>query len=282
MIPLLLLAAAVALTWLAASGAPYAVSAGPLPLPVAAAVLAFAINFAAFVPAAAWRTERFYDLLGSLTYLAVVGLVLATAPLGPAGLAVAACVTLWALRLGSFLVWRVHAAGRDRRFDQLKHHPGRFAVAWALQALWVTLTLLAALIQWTWPRAVDPWLPVGLALWAAGFTLEVVADAQKARFRADPAHRGRWIDVGLWAWCRHPNYLGEIILWTGVFLCGVGGYRGWGWLAAASPLFVFALLRFGSGVPLLEAAARERWGQDAAWQAYMARTPRLVPRPPRR
>jgi steroid 5-alpha reductase family enzyme len=120
---------------------------------------------------------------------------------------------------------------------------------------------------------------VGLAVWVAGFAVEATADLQKSRFRADPANRGAFISTGLWAWSRHPNYCGEIVLWIGVALIAVPVLHGWQWVSLISPVFVFLLLTRISGVPLLEKRADERWGDQNDYQAYKARTPVLVPRP---
>ena len=279
-------------TLLVAGGATAALSAGalslgPVGLPVAAAGLAFALNLGAWSVASALRSERFYDLVGTATYLSVTALCLAVAgragALGPRGLVVAALVAVWAVRLGSFLVRRIRRDGKDGRFDALKTHPGRFLVPWSLQGLWVTLTLAAALVVWSRPEA-GPALAwtdlLGAAVWAAGFGIEVSADRQKARFKQHPANAGRFIDTGWWAWSRHPNYFGEITLWVGVFLLSLPTLSGWTWLAAISPAFVALLLTRISGVPLLEQRADARWGGQPAYEAYKARTPVLIPRPP--
>jgi len=249
---------------------------------VVLALLALGIQLVAWAVASWRRTERFYDLTGSLTYMAVVHVanaLHASADTGPRVLLVSLLVLVWCTRLGVFLAWRVHRDGGDARFDTMKHQPGTFLVAWSLQGLWVVLTLLptlAVLVGRNVPLGlVDV---VGVGLWVVGFTLEVVADAQKRRFRADPTHDGRFIDVGLWSRVRHPNYLGEITLWLGVFLLAVPTLHGTAWLAAVSPVFVFVLLRFVSGVPILERRAEAQWGTDPVFRAYMARTGRLLPR----
>ena len=105
-----------------------------------------------------------------------------------------------------------------------------------------------------------------------------MADRQKQAFRADPANRERFIETGLWGRCRHPNYLGEIVLWTGVALVAWPALAGWQRATLVSPVFVFVLLTRISGIPLLEARARRRWGSDPAFLAYLERTPRLLPR----
>lgn len=281
---LLCLAAGLGLGWLTGVDA---VAYGPLPLTAALVLVAFLVQWLAFVPAYVQRTERFYDLTGSLTYLTVVGLALVLTarvrPPGPRELMVAAMVVVWALRLGSFLVRRIRRDGKDGRFDEIKQSAPRFFVAWTLQGLWVSLTALAALTILT---DADPAAPLGLVeglgalVWATGFAVEVAADAQKRAFKARAGTEGQFIDEGLWSWSRHPNYFGEIVLWTGIFLIGAGRFEGTQWLAAVSPVFVYLLLTRISGLPMLEARADERWGGQPDYQAYKARTPVLLLKPP--
>ena len=100
-------------------------------------------------------------------------------------------------------------------------------------------------------------------------------------FRADPANEGRFITTGLWAWSRHPNYFGEILLWAGIALIAFPVLQGAQLATLISPVFVFVLLTRISGVPLLESRGKKRWGDEPAYQEYKARTPVLWPRPPR-
>lgn len=246
-------------------------------------VLAFAVQWVVFVPSFIGRTEHYFDLTGSLTYLALAGGALVAGHGDVRALLLAGLVAAWALRLGGFLFLRVKQDGADGRFDQIKHSFPRFLMTWTVQGLWVFLTLAATLAAMTGPQAVPlgPLAALGAVLWAIGFALEVVADAQKRAFRRDPANAGRFITTGLWAWSRHPNYAGEIVLWTGIALIAAETLSGWRWVALVSPLFVYALLTRVSGIPLLEARGRKRWGGDPAYQAYVARTPVLWPRPPR-
>jgi len=242
--------------------------------------LAFALQWLAFVPAWRLQTETFYDLTGALTYLSVIWLAVALTPgQSAASLLLAACINLWALRLGSFLFLRIRADGKDSRFDQIKPYASRFLFTWTLQGLWVVITAGCALAAITSGRMAEMGLPglLGLTLWVLGFTIEVVADSQKRRFRRTQGAE-RFIDSGLWARSRHPNYFGEIILWLGIALMSLPALQGWQWATLISPVFVFVLLTRVSGIPLLERKAERRWGQDPQWQAYKARTPALVPR----
>ena len=119
------------------------------------AAVAFAVNWLAFIPANIVQTERFYDLTGSLTYLSVVALAVAlSGPLDVRSMLIAALVTVWAIRLGSFLFLRIQRDGKDDRFDEIKINPLRFFLAWTLQALWVLFTAGAALAVKT-PTLID-------------------------------------------------------------------------------------------------------------------------------
>ncbi len=245
--------------------------------------LAFAINWLVFVHAWRAQTERYYDLTGSLTYASVTLLGLAATPsLDPRRMLLAAMVFVWAGRLGSFLFRRISRDGSDGRFDAIKPSFSRFLMAWTLQGLWVLLTVGCALAAITTRRSVelDAFALAGATIWLLGFGLETVADAQKSRFRADPANRGRFIDVGLWAWSRHPNYFGEITLWLGVAIAALPALEGWQHATLISPVFVYVLLTRVSGIPLLEARSRRRWRDDPGYRAYCERTPVLFPRPP--
>jgi steroid 5-alpha reductase family enzyme len=244
--------------------------------------LAFLIQWLAFIPAYLLQSERFFDLTGGLTYIAVTTMAVL---LGPAidgrAIVLLVVVVAWAARLGAYLFRRIHRAGKDARFDEIKPSFVRFLNTWTLQGLWVSLTLAAALAAITTTVRKDLEL-VGLAgclVWCAGFAMEATADLQKSRFRADPQNEGRFIATGLWSWSRHPNYFGEIVLWIGVALIALPVLRGWQWVTLISPLFVILLLTRVSGVPLLEKSADRRWGGQDDYEAYKRCTPVLVPLP---
>lgn len=244
---------------------------------------AFAINWIAFVPAFIKQTEHYYDLIGSVTYLTTTVLAVALAnPSGARGWLLTALIVIWALRLGTFLFRRVKAVGKDGRFDRLKTNAPRFAMTWTLQALWVVFTAAAAhaAIAAAEPKPLGVWALLGLLIWLIGFGFEAVADSQKSAFRSDPSNAGRFITSGLWAWSRHPNYFGEIVLWIGIAVIAAPVLSGWQYLTLLSPVFVIVLLTRISGLPALEARAQKRWGDDPEYQHYKATTPVLIPRPP--
>ena len=251
------------------------------PAMTALALGAFAIQWLAFIPARLFQTERFYDLTGSITYIAVTlaAIKAATAPSGAQWL-IAIMIFIWAGRLGSFLFRRIHAAGGDQRFDHIKVSSSRFFVAWTLQGAWVVMTSCAALtaILSAEQTAVGVIYVMGAVMWVAGFVIEVMADQQKSRFRADLANAGLFINVGLWARSRHPNYFGEILLWAGIAVMAIPYLSGTQWVVMLSPIFVYALLTRISGIPTLARRGQQLWGDDPTYQAYVANTPRLLPR----
>lgn len=245
--------------------------------------LAFVLQWIAFIPAYILQTEKFYDLMGSITYLSVVWIAVLLSPVADArSWLLLALVSIWAIRLGAFLFRRVRAAGEDRRFRDIKPSFVRFLIAWTIQGLWVSLTIAAALAAITSMTRSDlgTFALVGFAVWLLGFGIEVIADRQKSQFRADPQNSGKFINTGLWSWSRHPNYFGEIVLWIGVAIIAIPVLSGWQWLTLISPLFVVILLTRVSGVPMLEKRADEKWGGQAEYEDYKAMTSILILRPP--
>jgi len=256
---------------------------GTLPIFALCGALAFAVNWLAFIPAALTRTERYYDLTGGITYITVtVVAVLLSGKLDLRATLVAAMVMFWSLRLATFLFRRISRDGKDSRFDDIKNRPLRFFMAWTLQGLWVLLTAAAALAVIT-GGVREPLGAVGIAgiiIWSIGTLIEIVADQQKSAFKKDPNNEGKFISVGLWAWSRHPNYFGEIMLWAGMAIVAVPVLRGWQWATLISPVFVTFLLTRVSGVPLLEEKADKRWGGQEDYEFYKHKTPVLLLRPP--
>lgn len=246
-------------------------------------IIAFGMNIAVFIPSYLARTDHYYDVTGSITYITVTAVALITADVRDARTMIAALlIFIWAGRLGSFLFRRVRRSNGDRRFDQIKQSWIRFLMAWMLQGLWITLTAGAALAAMTSGAKTNFGIlgVVGLIVWVIGFGIEAVSDAQKSAFKKESANDGKFINVGLWRWSRHPNYFGEIALWTGMAIMVLPALSGWQFVTLISPLFVTVLLTRISGLPMLERRADKKWGGQPDYEAYKANTPVLVLRPP--
>jgi len=257
---------------------------GGVPIFALLVALAFLIQWLVFIPAYLFQTEKFFDLTGSLTYITLVGVAVCysrySIDLDGRSILLAVLVIIWALRLGAFLFGRIQKAGKDDRFDEIKPSFFRFLNVWTIQGLWITFTASAALVGITAlsRKGLGIFALLGFLVWTLGFAFEVIADAQKSRFNSDPANKGRFIKTGLWAYSRHPNYFGEIVLWIGIAIIAIPVLQGWQWVAMISPLFVTLLLTRVSGVPLLERKADKKWGGQEDFETYKKNTPVLIPR----
>jgi steroid 5-alpha reductase family enzyme len=252
-----------------------------IPLFALLVAVIFLIQWLVFIPAYLFQTEKYFDLTGSFTYIFITLMAVLLSPIVDGrSLLILALVVIWAVRLGTFLFRRIHQVGKDGRFDELKPSFIRFLIVWTLQGLWVTFTLAAALVAITTNtrKELDLFALIGFLIWTIGFAIEVMADQQKSRFRSDPENEGKFIQTGLWAHSRHPNYFGEILLWIGVAIIALPILQGWQWIALISPIFVILLLTRISGVPMLEKRADEKWGGQEDYEAYKERTPVLIPR----
>jgi steroid 5-alpha reductase family enzyme len=264
----------------ALAGSQGGISTGDYPLFALLVGLAFLIQWLAFIPAYLLQTEKFFDLTGSITYLLVTLTAVYFSGADGRSILLSALVMIWALRLGTFLFRRIHKAGKDGRFDEIKPSFIRFLNVWTIQGLWVTFTASAALIAITTThrRELDLFAILGFLVWLIGFAIEVAADSQKSKFSADPNNKGKFIQTGLWSRSRHPNYFGEIVLWIGITIIALPVLQGWQWVALISPVFVSLLLTRVSGIPLLEKRADEKWGGQKEYEAYKATTPVLIPK----
>lgn len=210
-----------------------------------------ALNLIGWAYSAVKKTEMYYDMVGTGSFLTLTlgSLFLSPGPLTVKKALVSGMVGVWAARLGSYLVQRIHHVGTDKRFDGVKDKPATFLVYWMMQSLWVFATLSPVLIinlSKSSPALSLIDLP-GIALFVLGLSAEAIADQQKAAFREKPENKGRYINEGLWSVSRHPNYVGEVCLWAGVFLTSASSFtKASHWGSIASPLFVFGLIRYRS------------------------------------
>lgn len=245
-------------------------------------VWSYLINGLVFIPSYIFHTEKYFDLTGALTYITATSAALTfSQDVDLRGWIAAILVVVWASRLGIFLFLRIQRDGHDVRFDQMKHDFWQFLMTWTIQGLWVSLTASTAFVIITSDRNVGlGWIGgLGLTVWLLGFSIEAMADHQKSQFKKDPDNKEKFISTGLWALSRHPNYFGEILLWTGMLILALPVMHGFRWFAVISPVFVYLLLTRISGIPMLQKRANERWGTDPEYQKYVSRTPLLIPWP---
>ena len=270
-----------AMSWAGGDGG---VSLGPVSLFLLCGMIGFVLHWLVFLPSYAYQTEHYFDLTGSLSFIATIlmanYLLPSNSPWENIRSSILSLMVLaWAIRLGSFLFSRVRRDGEDRRFRDIKPRFFRFLFTWTLGGLWVLITVAAALAAITSGRNIPLGIGayIGIALWLLGFLFETIADRQKSAFRANPENKEQFIRSGLWAVSRHPNYFGEMTLWIGIAIVATPALQGWQLLTLLSPVFVIALICRVSGIPLLESRAQEKWGDDPEYQEYVRTTPVLIP-----
>ena len=245
----------------------------------------FLVHWIIFIPSFLAKTEKFYDITGTLAYLITLYLasVLTSyssgASLEPRTLIIIGMVSFWALRLGIFLFIRVLKVGEDRRFREAKKSFSKYLVWWTMSALWVFLTTANALTLIVNNKKLvnQPIFYLGLLIWFIGILFEIIADEQKRRFRLNEKNRGKYISSGLWSISRHPNYFGEIILWIGIAIISLPTLSGFQYVTLISPLFIYLLLTRISGVNLLEESSDKKWGDLPEYEQYKRETPVLMP-----
>jgi steroid 5-alpha reductase family enzyme len=228
------------------------------------------------------RNAGLVDIFWSLFFLVGAALYLAmVSEIGMRALLVLALVVIWSLRLAVYLAARNWNAPEDHRYRAIRerNEPG-FAwkslyLVFGLQAAlaWLISAPLAASISSS--AALGALDALGTALAVFGIAFEGLADAQLARFKAEPANAGRVLNRGLWRYTRHPNYFGEFCVWWGLYAIALGAGA---WWTVFSPLLMTVLLLKVSGVALLEKDIGER---RPAYRDYAARTNAFFPGPPR-
>tara|TARA_B100000575_G_scaffold281274_1_gene271730 strand:+ start:285 stop:1124 length:840 start_codon:yes stop_codon:yes gene_type:complete len=246
-----------------------------------AILLAFLIHWLLFIPAFLFKTEKFFDLSGSFTYVSVMIYVVYSKnnfqdQVG--NIVLASLIILWALRLGSFLFFRIQKAGEDKRFRDIKTSFSRFFLLWTISGMWVSLCSMCALTAIASKDGVimNEIFYIGMVTFVVGLSIEMLADYQKTQFRKDPKNKDNFISSGLWARSKHPNYVGEITLWLGVAIISFSSLEGWQYVSLISPIFTYLLLVYVSGVPQLKESGLKKWGHLDSYQDYIKKTPTLI------
>ena len=246
-----------------------------------AVMLAFLIQWVAYIPAYIFQTEKFYDLTGSLSYLTVIWFVFFSSNnlsgLNIQNLIVVTLISIWAIRLGTFLFGRIHKDGEDKRFRTIKTSASQFFMTWTLQGMWVSICTMCAITAISSSQGIiaNSLFYLGLAFFIVGFAIEVVSDQQKSAFRAVPENKEKFITSGLWSKSQHPNYFGEILLWSAIALLSISSLNGTQYLTLISPIFTYVLLVYISGVRMLDDMGNKKWGHLEEYKEYKRNTPTL-------
>ena len=248
-------------------------------------LISFTIHLIIFIPSAIMKNEKFYDFTGMIAYLSIIIFALQQKyiqihSIDIYSLVLSLLISIWTLRLGIFLFYRVLKVGEDIRFKDVKNNALKFFVWFSISSLWVSLTTMAAMNVVTSKNYNQDLtlLCIGTIIWIIGFLFEIISDYQKIKFKNNASNKNKFIDSGLWSISRHPNYFGEIVLWIGIYIITLPSTSGLEYLGIISPLFVIVLLNKVSGINLLEASADKRWGSSKEYQKYKKITPKLIPK----
>ena len=247
-----------------------------------AVIISFLLQWVLFFPAYFYQTEKFYDISGSINYILIVSYIYInnnrTHGFNIGNLVLSFLIFVWAIRLGMFLFLRIQKDGEDKRFGSIKPSATKFFMTWTIQATWVSICSLCALtgISSNSGVVINNLFFLGLTFFIVGFFIEVVADIQKTKFRKNPKNKNNFITTGLWAYSRHPNYLGEISIWTGISIISFSSLSNLQYVTLISPIFTYVLLVYVSGVNLLEESGNKKWGHLKGYKEYIQKTPRLL------
>jgi steroid 5-alpha reductase family enzyme len=192
-------------------------------------------------------------------------------------------VTLWGLRLSLYILWRNWGKPEDFRYQKWRQEAGKrwwwqsYFQVFVLQGLlmWLISVPLLAAQRSSAPANLTMFDFIGLVLWVVGFFFEAVGDLQLARFKANPANKGKVLEAGVWRYTRHPNYFGDSAQWWGYYLIGASAG---GWWTIFSPILMTLLLLRVSGVALLEKTLETRPG----YKEYVEKTSAFIPWFPRK
>ena len=241
-------------------------------------LISLAIQIAFFIPAFKFKTDKLTDLSYGLTFILLALIAFLLSDMTFPKLLLLLMITTWGLRLVIYLFIRINKIKKDDRFDEIRTNFFRFLGFWLVQGITVFVVLIPALLYFQTATEFFPLVFLGFGVWLAGLLTEGFADKQKFSFINDPKNKGRWVDIGLWKYSRHPNYLGEILCWAGIYIYVFNSlsvtYRLIGLL---SPLFIIILLLFVSGIPKLEEKADKKWGDNKDYREYKKKTAALIP-----
>jgi steroid 5-alpha reductase family enzyme len=248
-------------------------------------LILFAVSLA--VSAVGWKYFIYFFSLGygyGIVALAVAMMVMFGSVLSAPTVALCVLLIVFGMRLGTYLLLRERKATAYRKilYDpslQKKKPVGVIVTVWLFCAILYVLQVSPVAFRLMNTKAgaevSDLWAWIGSAVVLCGILLEAFADIQKSA--AKKRNPKRFVDTGLYRIVRCPNYLGEVTIWTGAMLSGIGaGLTWWQWLIAAVGYIGIVYVMF-SGARRLELRQNEVYGTDPEYQAYVKKTPILIP-----
>lgn len=189
-------------------------------------------------------------------------------------------ISIWGIRLSIYLFRRILKTGRDKRFDDKRDNFFKFGSFWLLQAVSIFIILLPTTYTLLYPFKTNLNIIsyIGLFISLLGILIESIADHQKFVFKSKDINKGKFINTGIWKYSRHPNYLGEILMWFGIYIYCSVYLNSFAILTILSPIYITFLLVSVSGIPTLEKEYDRRYATDQKYLEYKDRTGVLFPK----
>ncbi|HMP67393.1 MAG TPA: DUF1295 domain-containing protein [Candidatus Paceibacterota bacterium] len=240
-----------------------------------ALLISILINITFFVPAFIFKTDKLTDMSYGLSFLLISILLFYRSGMTALEIIFILPIILWSIRIISYLLIRILKTKKDARFDGIREYFWKFFGFWILQAISVWIIMLPAIHFLNVEKIATNYylLFVGLIISIIGLIIESVSDWQKFKFKNNPQNTGRWIEAGLWKYSQHPNYFGEIQFWIGIYIASLSVISNFSYLIGIiSPIYVFFILRFVSGIPPLEKRMNEKYSNNATYQEYKKTT----------
>jgi steroid 5-alpha reductase family enzyme len=246
----------------------------PLRIFLSAGLLVFLILAVTWAVGEACRNHGIMDVVYPIVPAAVGAFVLSQAPVAPGAHAIvlAMLVAIWAARLVAHMVLtRGNLANEPEPYASLRR---KFGARWTVWGFFSVYMLQGVLVfAFTAPdQHFAPLDGVAVALWLVGFVFQAGGDRQLARFKRDPANRGKLFQGGLWSLTRHPNYFGEAVMWWAYFLFALA--HPWGFITIVSPLYATWFMASGSAAPGNERHMRKT---RPDYEDYARRVPQFFP-----
>ncbi len=245
-----------------------------------ALAISLGINLLMFIPAFKFKTDKLTDISYAVTFVVVSISTMMLNKITLPAVILVIMIFIWAVRLGVYLFIRIQKTGRDKRFDDKRDYFWKFLSFWILQGISVWVILIPSVLFFE--NTTNNFILIsvfGMIIWLLGLIIEAVADSQKFNFKSNPKNKKKWIESGLWKYSRHPNYLGEIMIWYGIYFFIISYLDTVSViLGLIGPVYISLLLFFVSGVPLLEKRADKKWRKNEKYIEYKKRTGVLFPK----
>lgn len=247
-------------------------------------LISLGIQLSFFFFAASFKSDKVTDLSYGLTFIIMSWILVLQNP-NPSVVQkqITLLITIWGIRLATYLFIRILKIKKDKRFDGIREDFIKFASFWLFQGISVWIIMLPAIFVLSSTKAfpITNLTYFGSLIWLTGLVLETLADYQKYVFKSDPKNKDIFINSGVWKYSRHPNYFGEMLCWWGIFVIALPYLSGLSYLTIIGPLFITYILLFVSGIPPLEKRYAKKFADNHQYKKYKENTSLLIPLPPK-